>query len=49
VEKEEESIGLKSDIHIIHPEWIVFVNKTGVSANQKNNRNLGGELFIVPL
>lgn len=48
MENEEDSIGLKSDIHIIHPEWIVFVDETGVNTNQKDDGNLGGELFIVP-
>jgi hypothetical protein len=48
MEKQEDSIGLKSDIHIIHPEWIVFVDETGVNTNQKDDRNLGSQLFIVP-
>jgi hypothetical protein len=48
VEKQEDSIGLKSDIHIIHPEWIVVVDETGVNMNQKDDGNLGGQLFIVP-
>jgi hypothetical protein len=48
VENEEESIGLKTDIHIIHPDWIVFVDETGANTNQKDDGNLGGELFIIP-
>jgi hypothetical protein len=48
VDNEEDSFGLKSDIHIIHPEYIVFVDETGVNTNQKDDGNLGGERFIVP-
>jgi hypothetical protein len=47
VENEEESVGLKTDIHIIHLDWIVFVDETGVNTNQKDDGNLGGKLFIV--
>jgi hypothetical protein len=48
LENESDSIGLKSDIHIIHPERIVLVDETGVNINQKDDRNLGGKLSIVP-
>jgi hypothetical protein len=44
VENEADSIGLKLDIHIIHPEWIVFVNKTGVNTNQKDDGKLAAPL-----
>jgi hypothetical protein len=46
VDNEEDSFGLKSDIHITHPEWIVFVDETGVNTNQKDDGHVGNHYWL---
>jgi len=45
----DEAFGFPSDIEIIHPEWILFVDEVGVNTNQKEDGSIGGEKHIVPV
>jgi len=46
---DEDAFGFPSDIEIIHPEWILFVDEVGVNTNQKEDGSIGGEKHIVPV
>jgi hypothetical protein len=33
---------------LTHPEYLLFVDKTGCNTNQKDDKYIGGELFVLP-
>jgi len=45
--KEDGGIGLMSDVQLVHPEYVVFVDETGVNTNQKADGAVGDQKFVV--
>ena len=46
VDKQKESVGLKVNIEITHPEWIIFGDEVGTDINMKDDGNVGGQKFV---
>ena len=46
VESVGDSIGLKVEVEITHPEWILFGDKVGTDISQKDDGNVGGQKFV---
>ena len=44
---EEGRFGLKQDIRVIHPSYILFANESGFSTLQKKDGHVGGQMFVV--
>lgn len=49
VETEAEACGQKTRYLLIQPEFVLFADETGSNTNQKEDRRIGGELFVVPV
>jgi len=47
VESEEEACGRKTEYELICPDKVLFVDEVGCNMSQKNDRNIGGEKFLV--
>ena len=46
VESEKDSVGLKVEVEITHPEWILFGDEVGTDISQKDDGNVGGQKFV---
>jgi hypothetical protein len=46
---EEEAFGEKSKYVLKHPEYCVYIDKTGLNTNQKQDGHLGGQIFVLPV
>ena len=44
---EEGRFGLKQDIRVIHPSYILFADESGFSTSQKKDGHVGGQKFVV--
>jgi len=42
IENESDAYGLKVEIEITHPEWIIFGNEVGTGISQKDDGHVGG-------
>ena len=45
--EEDERFGLKQDIKITHPHYIMFADETGCNTSQKKDGHVGGTKLIV--
>ena len=45
--EEHERFGLAQEMKIDHPDYILFVDKSGCETNQKQGRNVGNRKYIV--
>ena len=45
--EEDKRFGLKQDMKITHPHYIMFANETGCNTSQKKDGHVGGTNFIV--
>lgn len=39
-------VGLKVKVKITHPEWLLFGDEVGTDISQKNDGNVGGQVFV---
>ena len=46
IESESDACGLKVEIEITHPEWIIFGDEVGTELSQKDNGHFGGQKFL---
>ena len=46
VESALDSVGLKVEVEISHPEWILFGDEVGTDISQKDDGNVGGQKFV---
>ena len=46
VESALDSVGLKVEVEITHPEWILFGDEVGTDISQKDDGNVGGQKFV---
>ena len=44
--QETERFGLRQDIHIEHPDYLLFADESGVTTNQKKDGHIGGQKVI---
>ncbi len=44
---EDNCFGLKQNIQISHPSYIMFANESGFSTSQKKDGHVGGQKFVV--
>jgi hypothetical protein len=44
---ETKRFGLKQNIKITKPEWILFANESGFNTSQKKDGHVGGQKFVV--
>jgi hypothetical protein len=44
-----ELFGCPTKYKIKHPEYLLFVDKTGCNTNQKEDGFAGGQLFVIPV
>jgi hypothetical protein len=47
VEKEEDAFGRKTKYLLTRPEYVFFVDDVGDNTSQKNDGNVGGQMFVV--
>jgi hypothetical protein len=47
-EDEEKMVGKPTKYKMKHPEYLLFVDETGCNTNQKDDKYIGGELFVLP-
>jgi len=46
IESESDACGLKVEIEITHPEWIIFGDEVGTDISQKDDGHVGGQKFV---
>jgi len=46
IENESEACGLKVEIEITHPGWIIFGNEVGTELSQKDEGHVGGQKCV---
>jgi hypothetical protein len=46
VESEEDAFGCKSELALIHSEWLVFVDEVGSNTPQTKDGNVGGQIYL---
>ena len=46
VENESEAFGMKVKERLLHPDCVLFMDKTGCNTNQKSDGHVGGKLYI---
>ncbi len=44
---ETKRFGLKQNIKITKPEWILFANESGFNTSQKKDGHVGGQKFVI--
>ena len=44
---EEDQFGMKQNIRITHPSYIMFADESGFSTSQKKDGHVGGQKFVV--
>ena len=49
VVSEDDRYGELIDLKMLHPEYILFANKTGLNTSSKDDRNKGGTKFVCSL
>jgi len=47
VEREKDAYGRKTQFELVHPEKVFFVDEVRSNTSQKNDRNIGGEKFLI--
>jgi hypothetical protein len=47
--RKELAFGVESQYELIRPECCPFVDETGSNTNQKDDDNVGGQMFVVPV
>jgi hypothetical protein len=46
VEEEEKAFGMKSKYELIHPDWLLFVDKVGSNMSQSKDGRIGGQNYL---
>ena len=46
IESESDACGLKVEIEITHPEWIIFGDEVGTDISQKDDGHVAGQKFV---
>jgi hypothetical protein len=49
VDDESQMFGRPTKYRLLHPENCLFVDETGCNTNQKEDGNIGGRLFVLPV
>ena len=47
VESENDAVGMKIEVEITYPEWILFGDEVGTDISQKDDGHVGGQKFVV--
>ena len=46
VHNEENAVGLKVEVEITHPDWIIFGDEVGIDICMKDDGHVGGQKFV---